>query len=104
VPAAVDSNAPITLILTVRQGGQQQLAILDPSSVQVTVTPTTPMAVTVSGDGKFLSVTPTVAFPAGPLSVSVSADYLENFQRTGLQLSGGQDAGGVSALVSTAVS
>ncbi len=104
VPAAVDSNAPITLILTVRQGGRQQLANLDSSSVQVTVDPPSPVAVTVSGDGKFLSVTPTVAFPAGPLSVSVAADYLENFQRAGLQLSGGEDAGSVGTVVSTAVS
>jgi outer membrane protein assembly factor BamB len=103
-PSSVPGNAPITLLFGLRDKGVQQLSILDPSSVQVSVTPSTPVSVDVSGDGKFLSITPTVAFPAGPLKVTVHGSYLVNLQRKGLRLSGGQAGGTVDASFSTTVS
>lgn len=102
-PATMPGNQPVTLLFALRQNGAQQLSVLDTSSVQATVTPSTPVTVDVSGDGKFLSITPTVAFPPGPLSIHVQASYLVNLQRTGLRLSGGRMGGAVSATFSTTV-
>ena len=102
-PASVPASAPVTLLLSVRAQGQQQLAQLDTTSVQVTVAPPSDVAVDVSGDGKFLTVTPTTAFAAGPLSITVHASYLEGFTRAGLRLSGGQDTGTVDAQLATTV-
>jgi outer membrane protein assembly factor BamB len=102
-PASVPGNAPVTLLFALRQSGAQQLAVLDTTSVQATITPATPASVDVSGDGKFVSITPGVAFPAGPLSVTVHANYLVDLQRNGLRLSGGKVGGSVSATFSTTV-
>jgi outer membrane protein assembly factor BamB len=102
-PASVPGNAPITLLLAVRAQGAQQLAVLDSTSVTVTVTPPADVAVDVSGDGKFLTLTPSSPFATGPLSVAVHASYLEGMTRAGLRLSGGQVAGAVEAALSTTV-
>jgi outer membrane protein assembly factor BamB len=102
-PASVPGNAPITLILSLRAQGAEQLAVLDSSSLQVTLTPTSDVSVDVSGDGKFLTITPKVAFAPGPLAIDVTANYLTNMQRAGLRLSGGSVGGSVSAHVTTAV-
>ncbi|HEY8038864.1 MAG TPA: PQQ-binding-like beta-propeller repeat protein, partial [Polyangiaceae bacterium] len=103
VPAAIDGSSPVTLLLAVRQQGAQQLAVLDASSVQATVDPPADVTVDVSGDGKFVSVTPRVAFAPGPLSIAVHASYLTGMQRAGLRLSGGQPGGNVDARVTTTV-
>lgn len=103
-PAAVDGNAPITLLLAVRARGAQQLAVLDATSVHVTVDPPADVSVDVSGDGKFLTITPKVAFTPGPLSVGVDASYLVGLDRAGLRLSGGHPGGHVSTHVTTTVS
>jgi outer membrane protein assembly factor BamB len=102
-PASVPGNAPVTLLLGVRAQGAQQLAILDASSVTVTVTPPADVSVDVSGDGKFVTVTPATTFAAGPLSLAVHSGYLEGFDRSGLRLSGGQTAGTVDATLATVV-
>jgi hypothetical protein len=103
-PSSMPGNAPITLIFSLREKGAQQLAILDSASVQATVEPSAEVSVDVSGDGKFLSITPAVAFPPGALTVTVHADYLINLQRQGLRLSGGLVGGSVDATFSTTVS
>jgi outer membrane protein assembly factor BamB len=103
VPATTPANAPITLILTVRSQGTEQLAILDSTSIQATVDPPSDVSVDVSGDGKFVTVTPKIAFAPGPLSIDVQASYLVNLQRSGLRLSGGQPGGTVEAKVATSV-
>jgi len=102
-PASMPGYEPITLIFALRDSGAQQLSVLDTTSVHATVTPASPISVDVSGDGKFLSITPTVAFPPGALSVNVTASYLVDLQRTGLRLSGGKSGGSVSATFSTTV-
>ena len=102
-PASIPGNAPIILLLAVRQQGAQQLAILDSTSVKVTLDPPSDVAVDVSGDGKFITITPTVAFAPGPLSIEVQANYLTNLQRSGLALSGGQVGGSADAKMATTV-
>jgi hypothetical protein len=90
-------------LLAVRAQGAEQLAILDSTSVQATLDPPSDVSVDVSGDGKFLTITPKVAFAPGPLSIDVTANYLTNLQRSGLQLSGGQVGGSVQAMMSTTI-
>ena len=102
-PASVPGNAPITLLLAVRAQGTQQLAVLDSTSIQVTLDPPAMTSVDVSGDGKFLTITPTVAFAPGPLSIEVQASYLTGLQRAGLRLSGGQVGGSVYAKLATSI-
>jgi len=102
-PASVPGNAPITLLLAVRAGGTQELAVLDSTSLKVTLDPPAMTTVDVSGDGKFVTITPTVAFAPGPLSIEVQGSYLTGMQRAGLRLSGGQVGGSVNAKITTTV-
>ena len=99
----VPGNAPITLIFALRSSGSEQLAVLDTTSVTATVEPATKVSVDVSGDGKFLSITPAIAFPSGPLTVTVHGSYLVDLQRKGLRLSGGRVGGSVDAKFSTTI-
>jgi outer membrane protein assembly factor BamB len=101
-PSSLDPNEPVTLTLVVRDGGTQKLAILDPTSVAVTVTPQVDVDVEVSGDGKFVKVTPKAAFTAGAdgnVAIAVHASYLVDLDRAGLRLSGGRAGGTVDATV-----
>jgi outer membrane protein assembly factor BamB len=95
-PTSVDANRPVTLSLVVRTGGNAQLAVLDASAIAVTVTPPAAVDTTVSGDGKFVTITPRTVFTpdaSGHVSIDVSAPYLVGMNRTGLQLSGGSRGG-----------
>jgi outer membrane protein assembly factor BamB len=95
-PASIDASSPITLSLIDRTASGATLAIIDSSNVTVTVNPPVPVTTTVSGDGKFLTIVPQTAFASaadGTVSISVSAPYLVNMQRSGLKLSGGTPGG-----------
>lgn len=99
-PAAIDANEPVTLSLVVREAGTSKLAILDSTSMTVTVDPPADVDAEVSGDGKFVKITPKGAFVAGAdgaVSISVKASYLVDLARTGLRLSGGTRGGDVAA-------
>jgi len=95
------ANEPLTLTLVVRDGAQK-LAILDSSSITVNVTPAADVDVEVSGDGKFVKVTPKKGFVAagdGTVTIDVRGSYLVDLDRAGLRLSGGHAGGAVSATV-----
>jgi outer membrane protein assembly factor BamB len=104
-PATIDPTRPITLTLGVRQGGKAQLAILDSSAVQVSITPSVPASTVVSGDGKFVTIVPQSPLQAGAdgtVSIDVTAPYLVGMQRHGLALSGGT-RGGIAHLATKPV-
>jgi len=95
-PTSIDANEPMAFSLYVRRAGRTVLALLDPANVTVTLTPPTPVHVDVSGDRRFLVVVPDAPLTpdaSGNVHVSVSADWLEGFTRTGLLFSGGMRAG-----------
>ncbi|HEY2515273.1 MAG TPA: PQQ-binding-like beta-propeller repeat protein, partial [Polyangiaceae bacterium] len=99
-PDSIDPTRPITLSLVVRQQGAATLAILDTANIAVTVTPAADVNTVVSGDGKFVTITPKTAFtPAadGTVQIDVSAPYLVNMTRSGLRLSGGTPGGTATA-------
>ena len=84
-PTTIDPTTPITLTLVDRTTSGATLAIMDSSSVAVTLDPPTPVTTVVSGDGKFVTIVPQSPFAAGPagtVSISVSAPYLVNMTRT----------------------
>jgi outer membrane protein assembly factor BamB len=89
-PATIDPNQPLVLSLVVRQNGRVILSTIDPTMVQVTPAG---FDVSVSGDGKFLTLVPTQPLAAGAVAISVSAGTLINQDRTGLKLSGGTPGG-----------
>jgi outer membrane protein assembly factor BamB len=99
----IAANGRITLALSVHAHGTSELAILDSTQIQVTTTPSADADVEVSGDGKFMSITPKTTWPAGPLQVQVSAGYLVDLDRTGLRLSGGHSGGAAQATFQTTV-
>ncbi len=101
-PESIDANEPVTLSLFVRNKGTSKLAILDSTSLTATVDPPAEVDVEVSGDGKFVKVTPKKAFVAGAdgtVSIAVRGKYLVDFTRTGLRLSGGNPGGDVQTTV-----
>ncbi len=98
-PASIDGNQALAFTLLVREDGRTQLAILDSASLQVTVTPPAPVTLSLAGDGKFVTVTPTTGFTPdanGNVTVALTGDYLTDLTRTGLKLSGGTKGGTVS--------
>ncbi len=101
-PANLDGNQPITLSLVVRAKGDTTQAILA-SGLAVKVEPATEVTTEISGDGKFVTLTPRTRFPAGPVTISVSGTYLVDMDRKGLRVSGGRAGGDVSAKLSFTV-
>ncbi len=92
-PATIDANAPLVLSLFVRVAGDTQLALIDSSTVTVDVEPAAATRVEVSGDRRFLAITPDAGFAAGSVSVHVHGDYLVGLVREGLVFTGGTKGG-----------
>jgi hypothetical protein len=98
-PASIDANDALAFSLYVRKAGDTQLALIDSSSVVVTVTPAVPVTVTVSGDRHFMTVVPQTAFTpdaSGNVTIDIAGQYLQNLTRNGLVFTGGADAGAIS--------
>lgn len=102
-PQPVDANGRVVLALSVRSGGASELAVLDTNAITVTTTPMTDVTVDVSGDGKFLAITPKTVWTPSALEIDVSAGYLVDLDRAGLRLSGGHSGGTATAKVTTTV-
>jgi outer membrane protein assembly factor BamB len=97
-PTSLAPNQPIVLSLVARKSGHTTLALLD--QVTATFTPPATTTVEVSGDGKFVTVTPTAPLTAaadGTVGLDVEATYLVNPDRVGLKLSNGTPGGSASA-------
>ncbi len=104
LPPAIDPNQPIVLALAAQKSGRAILAILD--TVTATLTPHTDVTVEISGDGKFVTLTPAGPIAAaadGTVAIDVEATYLVDPARVGLKLSGGSPGGGASAKFSPTV-
>ncbi len=102
-PESIEANAPIALSLVVREGGNPRLAVLDAKSITASATPAVDLDVAVSGDGKFVVVTPKGAYPAGLLTLEVKGNYLVDLDRDGLRLSKGVVGGTVQTKLSLKV-
>jgi outer membrane protein assembly factor BamB len=105
-PTRLDANEALALSLYVRRAGDTTLSLLDPESVEVTIDPPTEFRVDVSGDRRFLVITPATVYSAdgaGMVHIEVSADYLEGFEREGLRFSGGTVAGTASVRIDATV-
>lgn len=102
-PSQIEGNGPLTMLLAVREGGAQKLATLDATTVKATLTPPADVTVDVSGDGRVLTLTPKSALPAGPLSISIEADFLVDHARDGLRVTGGRKGGTAKATFTTEV-
>lgn len=97
-PSSLDPNQPIVFSLVARKAGHDTLALLD--QVTATLDPPANVTVEVSGDGKFVTLTPAAPLTAaadGTVGLDVEATYLVNPDRAGLKLSGGSPGGSASA-------
>ncbi len=101
-PARIDGNQPVTLSLVVRGKGDTVQALLA-SGLSVKVDPPAEVSTEISGDGKFVTITPKTRFPAGKVTISASGKYLVDMERKGLRLSGGKVGGEVSSSLSFTV-
>jgi hypothetical protein len=102
LPTTIDANEAITLSLVVRASGTSTLALLDASSLAVTVDPKVDLNVKVSGDAKFVTISPRAGFVPGAdggITLSVQGHYLKNLDRAGLRMSGGVIGGDVSRTI-----
>jgi outer membrane protein assembly factor BamB len=99
-PAQIAANQALAFSLRVRKGGETQLAILDSSTLNVTVTPSAAVTTALSGNGQFLVITPTTGFTpdaSGNVSIAVTGSYLVDLTRSGLAVSA--DSGMVGGTV-----
>jgi hypothetical protein len=104
LPDIIDPNQALTFSLLVRKGGNSELAIIDSTNFKVTTTPQTDVNIDISGDGRFVTLTPKTQFPIGSdLNISISGQYLTNMERTGLRLSGGTVGGTIQSSFKTKV-
>lgn len=103
VPPPQHANRPITLSLVVRAAGDTRLATLDASTFDVKLEPEGDATVEISGDGRFVTITPNVPFQAGTdgkLRITASGKYLVDHEREGLRLKKGAVGGEVKAELS----
>lgn len=94
--AGIAANDPITLSLLVRKDGDNVLAALARSSVQVTVSDNEGYRVEVGATNKFINIIPREYWTPdenGIITVTVKADYNVNLSRFGLKFFGGTKAG-----------
>jgi outer membrane protein assembly factor BamB len=101
-PAQIDANQALALSLRVRAQGRTELAILDSTSLQVTVTPAVAVTTALAGNGQFVVITPTSGFTpdaSGNVTVAVTGNYLVDMTRSGLAVL--PDSGTVGGSVSS---
>jgi outer membrane protein assembly factor BamB len=92
-PASIARNQPLAFSLFVREKGDTELALIDESSLEVELTPSSETRVIVSGDRRFFTITPTTELSGAQVSVHVTGKYLIHPTRAGLKLTGGQVGG-----------
>lgn len=95
-PEAIDANQALAFTLSVREGGDTTLSLIDDASLEVTVTPETAVSTTVSGGRRFVSLVPAAGFEpdaAGQVTVTLKGQYLQDPDRSGLAMTGGTAAG-----------
>lgn len=95
-PGTIRPNQPLAFTLSLREGGDTRLSLIDGASLVVEVVPDVPVEVEVSGNRQFVTVVPTDGFDGdtdGMVSVSLRGDYLIDPERDGLRMTGGTVAG-----------
>lgn len=96
-PSAIAGNDALAFSLSVRQGGDTELALIDGNALTVTLDPPSTAAFTVSADRRFFTLVPETDFAAGDdgrVRITVAGRYLVDPEREGLRTEGGLDAGG----------
>ncbi len=103
-PTSLAPTEPFALSLVDRVSGDNVLALIDTSTVTVTVDPPVAVDVVVSADRRFLTVSPPASGWSGDsVHITVNATTLTNPDRTGLRFVGGTPAGAVAADLTFAV-
>jgi outer membrane protein assembly factor BamB len=102
-PASIDANQPLTLSLFARKGGDTLLALIDATSLVVTVAPVVPITVEVSADRRFVVITPVGHFTGPSLTVHVTGQYLVDPMREGPKLTGGTPGGPLDETLTMAI-
>ncbi|HJQ83809.1 MAG TPA: PQQ-binding-like beta-propeller repeat protein, partial [Candidatus Binatia bacterium] len=95
-PMVVDANQPLTFSLFVREGGDTRLALIDSPSVSVSIEPSVPARIEVSGDRKFITLVPEEPWglPTGRrFRIDIEGRYLVDPERAGLLFTGGRVGG-----------
>lgn len=92
-PTSLMANQPIALSLVARRRDATILALIDSRNLRVRATPSVPLRVTVSGDRRYLVVTPLGAYAGGRLRLQISGRYLVDPARRGLAFTGGRVGG-----------
>lgn len=98
-PAEIDANQPLAFTLLLREGADTRLTLLDSPTVSVTTEPALGVDASVSGDRRFVAVSPPpdgwAGVDGGTVSVRVRGGHLVDPDRDGLRFTGGRPAGAV---------
>jgi len=93
-PATLNTGETIALRLVVRKGGDFVDGAIDPTTLEVTISPTFKHTLQVAADGSFLMIIPEEALALSTsYSVRVKGDYLVDGMRIGNQVTGGKKGG-----------
>lgn len=95
-PAVIDANQVLTFSLFVRKDKQTQTAVIDSSDFTVSVSPSVPLNVSISGDRKFVTIAPVNEFihdVNGNVHIAINGSYLVDLSRAGLLFTGGVTGG-----------
>ena len=105
MPDSIDENQALTFSLLVREGGDNELAIIDSGAIEVAVDPPSEVTIDVAGDGRFVTLTPTEPWGggSGTVTIAVTGDYLVDLERKGLAMSGGTKGGDIDATFETTI-
>ena len=95
-PDGLDANEPLTLSLMVRESGDTVLTALDRDSIDVDISGSPAVEVSVAANGRFLSIVPREYWTGsggGDIAVRVRGRYTRDLARFGLKFFGGRRGG-----------
>ncbi len=95
-PSEIGARDLLAFSLFVRESKDTLLALIDSADIQVTLTPASSFRAEVSGDRRFITITPLQSYQkdeSGKLTIHIAGKYLVNPTRAGLKMAGGEIGG-----------
>ncbi len=93
VSAAIEPTEALAFSLVWRDAGRTDLAFVDADTLSVVSDPVADLTAQVSGDRKYIVLTPQTPLPTGTVTLTLAGDVLVGAERQGMHFSGGTPGG-----------